>query len=86
MDEVCEFLESGIVAAGLDEPEGLGCSPEHLSAATEALKKLAWLIEEITPSGGEVGVFARALVIAAGHCGQHYWTNAVNRQLANGWL
>lgn len=72
MDEVCRVLET-VSETG----EG---SDEELSASTQALKKLLVLMQGST---GE-GELARVLVVAAGHCGQHYWTNAVNTQLASG--
>lgn len=75
MDEVCRVLET-VSETG----EG---SDEELSASTQALKKLLVLMQGSTGEG-ELRVLARVLVAAAGHCGQHYWTNAVNTQLASG--
>lgn len=83
MDELCETLGNITVKSGAVEEESEGSSAEELSAFTQALKKLLRLIEEI-PGEGDGVVFARVVVVVAGHSGQHYWTNPVNRQIATG--
>lgn len=49
-----------------------------LLGLTEAIILLSGGIE------GQWDVLARVVVVVSGHCGPHYWTNDVNRQLANG--
>lgn len=83
MDELCETLGNIAVKSVAVAEESERSSAEELSAFTQALNKLLRLIEEILDDGGVV-VFARMMVVVAGHTGQHYWTNSVNRQLATG--
>ena len=79
MEDACTIL--GKVSTNVARNEGI--NQEELCAFKLALKELQSLLEGI--SGGEDrGVLARVLVVAAGHFGQHYWTNAENRRLANG--
>ena len=54
---------------------GEGCQQDFLLTLKERLS-----------SEEELGVFAKAMVVAAGHSGSHYWTNAETRKLAHGWL
>ena len=44
-------------------------------------------LTEVILSGGverQWDMLARVVIVVSGHCGPHYWTNDVNRQLANG--
>lgn len=76
MEGLCGVL-GNIGENGAEE----GDSGDHeLSTFTQALKKL--LVE--LPSEEETAVLARMLLMALGHSGEHYWTNTLNRQLANG--
>lgn len=75
MEELC-----GVLGSVEKEAEGGGSEERELSIFTQALKKL---LEEL-PSVKERNVLARVFAMAAGHSGQHYWTNTENRQLANG--
>lgn len=74
--------ELGIVSTVVEEREEKSGEKE-LANFTSALQRLR---EGLSNRGVDLGesVLARALVGAAGHTGQHYWTNLVNRELANG--
>lgn len=77
MEELCEVLGN---ISEKEAGEGEGGGDHELSTFTQALKKL--LLE--LPDKEETVVLAKVLVMAAGHIGLHYWTNALNRQLAKG--
>ena len=78
MDEVTRVLGNPVDEGNDSSKEK--CSSKELSVCTEALKKLLELVQGLSD-----GDLARAVVLAAGHIGPHYWTNAANRKLARGW-
>lgn len=79
--ELAACDELGIVSTVVEEREEKSGEKE-LANFTSALQRLR---EGLSNRGVDLGesVLARALVGAAGHTGQHYWTNLVNRELAN---
>lgn len=79
MEGACIVLSSiSTDAAGNEES-----TREELGAFKLALQELLRLLEGVLEEE-DGGVLARVLVVAAGHSGRHYWTDAENRQLANG--
>jgi len=82
----CEVLEVKL------RTEASGEAEEQIAVCKNALEKLLRSVQELSDTEGglglglglESGVTARLVVVAAGHSGSHYWTNAANRKLANG--
>lgn len=86
MEEVCGVCE---VLETTKTVEGERAKECQFSTYGEALKRLLRFVQELPDDfKGEKKLLyvSRLLVVCAGHCGPHYWTNASNRQLANGEL
>lgn len=83
MEEVCELC--GVLRL---EASAGQVDDERRNAYKEALKKLLVLMQkqetQIALVGQQCDILAQVVVVAAAHAGTHYWTDDINRQLANG--